>query len=647
MILLYVRVSIKYLVALLLFAYVHTAAYSQRPVIPDANTVGDTIVKDTLFESAITLDTTIVDFFYLDDIDSIFTFSDTLLDHFHLKRPQEKWGDPGQNLGNHAGSQTSSLVRVREDIFMDLGYDQYRYFEKNRANTPWLHTNRSFANLFFAPYGGIQNNFIVKAKFARNFQNNIHLAIDFDRISIEDVYESQGAIHSAIATHMRYGNPGDKYIAAFSYFGHFNTENHNGGIQDVNQQGLNPLDLLVKLGGASSRYQNISLHFDQWLSYVNKKGLGIKLHHNSQYDSGFYKYTDQNPSNIFSTYDTSFYSTQYLTDFRGLRIYNFERNLGHNLELIFPFSKYGKLLVGVGQRTHWFDLDGLLKIQRNNLWLHGSAQLTPLPLFNADASIKIGSGDAAGTFAFSTHGLFKLRDYLHLHGDFSILRRQVDLNHRMMVLSKELIVDEDWANEVWTQSSIGLRIPKTHTDVTLRNISVSNVVYFNEEQRATQLESAINIQQILVSQDFSLWKIKSQNTAGFQFFSQNIWHKPNWVSQHSLFFESFAFSKALLLQSGFYFRNTVQDQHMGFNGLHGTFYPVLSERLWYPYFDFFANAKIQQFRFFLKFENIYQILQDVDQGQLGLLTEDRFYNIYEYPQYDWSFRLGVSWILLD
>ena len=52
--------------------------------------------------------------------------------------------------------------------------------------------------------------------------------------------------------------------------------------------------------------------------------------------------------------------------------------------------------------------------------------------------------------------------------------------------------------------------------------------------------------------------------------------------------------------------------------------------------DLYLTGKIKRFRIFLRFENVVSLLEDKVQFQ-----------VVNYPQFDFKFRLGVSWLLFN
>lgn len=620
---------------------------SQRPG-RTSSTLTDTIsgFEDSI-DQLVIYDTTILNTFYFNAIDSLKAFNDTSLTDFHNIFPSEQWGNIKHNLGNHAGSHQTSILQINEDLATQPGYRQYQHLRKTKENTAQFQLNRPYTSLFFSPYGGIQENFIVRAIFSRNFAENINLNIDFDRISIQDDYQSQAATHSAVSSSLRFNHPNKKYTAALSYYGQFVDENHNGGLDDISIEYLSNLDYNVKLSEALSRYQSTELHYDQWYKWINKNNFGLIFHHESSYGTGFYKYTDNSSFNSYTPIDSMFYTDQYLTDDRGLRSYNFYKHLDHWLDIGFPLGKYASLEAGLGQQTQWFNFDNELSKSFSNLWFRSKADIRPIELLNLYGEFKTGFGDALGTLHFKTGGELILRKYFKIFGSFNVVNRAIDQVFEEGLISKVFSFQNDFNNETWTQTNLGLHLPFTQTKLSVSNITIGDYVYFDGSQKPVQSDEILTVQQLRLSQDFRLWKFINRNVIQAQIFSNNVWERPGYFSQHQLIFESYLFEKALLLHTGLYYKHINQDNHFAYNGMFGAFYPTENTWNWYPYVDYFINAKVESFKFYVKLENVYQLLQDYDRDRLNLLTDINHYQVFEYPQYDWSIRLGVSWQLLD
>jgi len=108
---------------------------------------------------------------------------------------------------------------------------------------------------------------------------------------------------------------------------------------------------------------------------------------------------------------------------------------------------------------------------------------------------------------------------------------------------------------------------------------------------------------------------------------------PEWLTRNTLLYSTYAFNKALFLQTGITFNY--------FTKFYADYYnPLLSELVTqnykqigdYPRFDFFINAKIQQTRIFVKVEHLNSSSTGYD-----------FYSDPFNPYRDLSVRFGVVW----
>ena len=108
---------------------------------------------------------------------------------------------------------------------------------------------------------------------------------------------------------------------------------------------------------------------------------------------------------------------------------------------------------------------------------------------------------------------------------------------------------------------------------------------------------------------------------------------PEWVTRNTLLFSTYAFNKALFLQTGITFNYFTKFYADYYNPLISEFvtqnYKMIGD---YPRFDFFVNAKIQQTRIFVKVEHLNSSSTGYD-----------YYSDPFNPYRDLSVRFGVVW----
>ena len=155
-----------------------------------------------------------------------------------------------------------------------------------------------------------------------------------------------------------------------------------------------------------------------------------------------------------------------------------------------------------------------------------------------------------------------------------------------------------------------------------------------------QLPDQIKYYKIKLENHNKLGKFAIINTVQYQKKEQNLelneletLNVPEWLTRNTLLFSTYAFNKALYLQTGITFNY--------FTKFYADYYnPLISELVTqnykmigdYPRFDFFVNAKIERTRIFVKVEHLNSSSTGYD-----------YYSDPFNPYRDLSVRFGVVW----
>ena len=126
------------------------------------------------------------------------------------------------------------------------------------------------------------------------------------------------------------------------------------------------------------------------------------------------------------------------------------------------------------------------------------------------------------------------------------------------------------------------------------------------------------------------------NYIGYQIFSQNIYHLPSFLFKNRTYITGKPFKGALEYRLGLESRIIPQHDGVRFNPIAAEFYTSEATVDLFPHHDLFLLAKVSDFRFFLRYENIFQLID----GQV-------YSQAVNYPQYDTKLRIGVRWIIYD
>lgn len=150
-----------------------------------------------------------------------------------------------------------------------------------------------------------------------------------------------------------------------------------------------------------------------------------------------------------------------------------------------------------------------------------------------------------------------------------------------------------------------------------------------------QYGGTINYLSIKVAREFKFWKLALDNTFLYQKVDQgaNVLNVPEFVTRNSLYYSDYAFKKALFFQTGFTFQYFTEYYANDYNPVIGEFYSQDKKKIGnYPLMDFFINAKIKQFRLFIKAEHFN-----------SSFTGYNYYSTSNIPYKDFTFRFGVIW----
>lgn len=150
-----------------------------------------------------------------------------------------------------------------------------------------------------------------------------------------------------------------------------------------------------------------------------------------------------------------------------------------------------------------------------------------------------------------------------------------------------------------------------------------------------QYGNTINYFSARAGREFRYGKFALDNTLLYQNVDQddNIINVPEFTTRNTLYYSDYFFKKALFVQTGITFQYFTEYYANDYNPVLGEFFVQDRKKIGnFPLMDFFINAKIKQFRLFLKAEHFNSSFTGYD-----------FYSAPNYPYRDFTIRLGVIW----
>ena len=588
-------------------------------------------------------DTTIIDYFTLSDVDDRRPFTDTLFNDFEKYIVARRFREGALTLGNQASSAQQIIYTGRQDIYTDIGYHQYDIYRKGIFDFPIYAANRTFTDLYFSPSDGSEN-FIVGAKFARSFSDNVELSLDYNRINERGIYLNQNTKATQLGIAISRTGPAKKHKLIFSFAANNFNETNNGGIT-FQSDGITPIDLFsdvwntgfirsqrlnvpVTTGSTpgQTRHQNFTYGLDNFIKLDSNR---YQAHHHIDIERGYYLYGDED---LTSSNDTLLYG-DYLTDSRGLRQFNKFTRISNKFDVGIQTSAF-HLDVGMEYRFLAYN-NSLFSEQYHDAAVFSKIGLDIKKLTSLNAEVSFGIGENVGNFKIKpTLEIYGIKG-LTIEAHMKLMRYDPSIIQEQLVLTDMLIYDNEFSkiNEVVIGGQIHWH--KLNLDVEMNSGVIDNPVYFGVDALPVQ-SSDTKFLQVIGTQKFK-WKfIGMENSVAYQSFTDNVYHLPRVYSIHKLYLQSFLFKKRLLSQLGVIYYNYNFDGYLKFMPANGQFYQTEETLEPFYYSELFANFKVDKFRVFVKLDNF-----------TDLLIREPHFQIVDYPQYDAMIRFGVRWQLYD
>lgn len=709
-------------------------------------------------------DSLLIFYYYIENPNEEFPYQDTLLNnYFHQFDPaRDRVLDHGA-LG-YLGSPTFPLFyqpTYRQGF--EVGLHQYDLYKIKVDDLRFYNLKRAYSDFYFSQ-GGSQDDIQLKAKFSRNFNNNVNVSIDYHRISqygssipIRYFYTNQRARQTALAGGITFKNDADTYQGFLAFSNNIHQQIDNGGIQSdtfflQDDNGFSStLSIPVWLDDAETRHSEQEISYTHYYNYnpiafkANKKrkaeekarakaaaaaaarraatldslaqipidstttlssdslksnlpevdtlnnivqdslnmepqdslqsakvdsipnrrptpsfgpppsfsappqsiapkGRTYTLMHRIAYKKGTYRFSD------ISAFADSSYWKNLLLDVRGLRHFVQTRKV-ENTFAISTFkprkSSNNKakqqndfLEVGIRHSFNWID-EEVADSTINNLFLTGKWNFAPSDRLKVKTYAHLGLWDNAGDYRISGEMFFDLKKLGQLNLKAVNQLNRPELLQQRFFISQRNAWTNDFNPTLETNLSATYALPKLGFKASAQYHLINNFIYFDTLATAQQTGTPLSIFQLILEQNFTFGKFHLDNVVILQQTTNEALNLPDLFSKHSLYYGGKWFKQKLQIRLGVdvrmnnsYFANT-------YNPLVGQFILQNTQRIrFFPAVDASASIKVQQFRFFVKAENLTRFFAST----IGSIRADeQYYQAALYPIQNSRFRLGLGW----
>jgi len=270
----------------------------------------------------------------------------------------------------------------------------------------------------------------------------------------------------------------------------------------------------------------------------------------------------------------------------------------------------------------------------NDLFAIGKLNLTIGKSTQFESRAELGIGNNIGNIKLDGNLNFNFGKGILLSSHLKILRYDPSLIHEDLSLSFTPVINQDF--DKINEFSIGgkLLLKKLNLELEFNSGLIDNGIFYDNSAFPVQAESNSEYVQIIAVHKLKWRFIGFQNSILSQEFTDNLFRLPSLYSIHNLFLEKSLFNDNLLARVGVLYYNIELDGGLDFLPITGSFYQSDSQDLKYPYTEIYANFRIDNFRVFIKAENIFD----------GVNSEEHFL-INNYPQRDFDLRIGVRWVI--
>ncbi len=554
---------------------------------------------------------------------------------------------PRNTLGN-VGLAINSLSYLPgfDAIGFNYGRNAYQPYFFKQQNLKYYTTRSPYTDLLYVM--GSKKEQVFNGVFAYNIKPNWNVSAYFNRIRAEGFYLRQNTNQSYIALSSNFKSLNNRYALLFSGMYNDAKNAENGGIKydtAFEEGGLIDKKILeINLKQAKRRVVNRSVFLKQYLNlgkHINDTSSQIipawQFALASGYEDNDWRYTDANPV-------SGFYSFIYL-DSTGTN----DKLANSKLENTISFSrtdntKHRGFIDWIGfslSATHQ-----LLTVKQNSL---------DSTFANLIAGAKLYNTYNTNGFAFEISGKYVLNGFNS--GDYTgmlALQKKINKNFKIYLSggaenrtpdfiysfysSNNFYWKNNFKKTTQQYAEFGL-ISEKHRLQVLTNYSIyGNIPYFDKYALASQFNGDISVFTTRLKKNFKVYNWHLDNDVVYNYIPDSaVIRLPQFVLNHSLYYESNAFKNAMRLQIGFALFYTTAYYANAYMPATAQFYVQDNKKYGnYPFLDFFINMKIKMVNAFIKVEHF-------NSGLMG----NTYMQTPFYPTNDRAFKIGVSWKFFD
>lgn len=533
--------------------------------------------------------------------------------------------------------------------FPQMGYQakHFAYLEVEDVN--YYNVATPYTDLFYRSV--TEQGQILDASIALNTSENLNFAIGYKGLRSLGRYINQLSSNGIFRFATSYNTADKRYMLKLHFTGQDFSNQENGGIQDPQffESGEEPYTqrerLAVNFTDAESLLKGNRYFVDHYFRLNKSNPNSLVFHHQFNYEHKLFVFDQPTVSDRFGEAYTSrifkktrynrmynmvgaAYSNEtvgmiefYLEDFNYNYFYK-SVILGTDGSVAIPNRLNDRINTYGAKYTYQKD-----KLKGTVLF---SNSITNQSLANIEASARY-TFDKDNVVTAKYQNMNKLPDHI-----YNLYQSDYKSYNWINDFKNEKINNIEFeAKTKWLTAAVQYTILDDYLYFSNDHVEVDTVRDTLLLVSPKQYGSTINYLSLRAGREFRFWKLGLDNTFLYQNVQQdgNVLNVPEFTCRNTLYYSDYVFKRALFFQAGITFQYFTEYYGNDYNPLLGEFYVQDKFKLGgYPMLDFFLNAKIKQFRLFLKAEHFN-----------SSFTGYNYYATPNQPYRDMTIRFGVIW----
>lgn len=536
---------------------------------------------------------------------------------------------------------------VKYDPFPQFGFSAKHFAYMQVEDIKYYNVATPYTDLM---YRSTQSQGQILDAFATlNTSENLNLFVGYKGLKSIGKYINSISSNGNFRIGGSYNTTGNRYLLRFHFTGQDFSNEENGGIvsSDDFESGNDTfkqrerLDVYFK--DAKSSMKGNRYFIDQNFRLSKDNPNGIVIHHQFNYENKFFEYLQPTRSSRFGAAYTSTINnkTRYNRMYNMIGAGYFNEKIGH-VEFYVEDYNYNYFYRTVILSN---DFSTLVPNSLNDrINTYGAKYAYQKGKWNGTALVSNSITDQS-LANIDLKASYKYNEQTSVSARYQKMNKLPDLNYQLYQSDYKAY---NWFNTFKNEKINNFEFEgKTKwLDASLQYTILTDKLYFDNTGTASadmdtiyskpvQYGKTINYLSLKAHNDFKFWKLGLDNTVLYQNVQQsdNVLNVPSFITRNTLYYTDKLFKKALQIQTGFTFQYFTKYYANGYNPLIGEFYVQERKKIGgFPMVDFFLNAKIQEFRVFLRAEHFN-----------SSFTGNNFYSAPDYPYRDFTFRFGIIW----